>query len=102
MFNFIKRLFGLKPESSKNIDKPIEKSVNVENTIIDPTVSDDASSKPTITQTPVNINSKPSQDLNLMTVNQLLDYAAQHDIEVKKSWRKAKIVETITSQITPN
>ena len=95
MLNFIKRLFGIKSEAAAapaNSRTAAEENVS-ESPITESTVSnaeiEQASTKPEKN------SSAPASDFNAMTINQLLEYAAKHGVEVKKSWRKAKIIEAI-------
>lgn len=95
MLNFIKRLFGIKSEAAAapaNSRTAAEENVS-ESPITESTVSnaeiEQASTKPEKN------SSAPASDFNAMTVNQLLEYATKHGVEVKKSWRKAKIIEAI-------
>jgi hypothetical protein len=95
MLNFIKRLFGIKPEADK---APAERSATVHNNATESPITEINDSKAEVEQAaakPEIINSAPASDFNSMTVNQLLEYAAINGVEVKKSWRKAKIIEAI-------
>ena len=107
MLNFIKRLFGIKTEGAEVAVTPTVERTDTENDVTKTSV---AEKSPTTTSTvektatakPVKKDSSSTSNLNSMTVSQLLDYAATQSIDVKKSWKKAKIVETIAAHSKAN
>ena len=95
MLNFIKRIFGIKSEVAA---APAERRTAAQENVSESPVTESSVSKAEIEQTPTKPeknSSAPASDFNAMTINQLLEYAAKHGVEVKKSWRKAKIIEAI-------
>ena len=95
MLNFIKRLFGIKSEAAA---APSESSTAAQENVSESPITESTVSNAVLEQSatkPEKSSSAPACDLNAMTVNQLLEYATKHGVEVKKSWRKAKIIEAI-------
>ena len=95
MLNFIKRLFGIKSEVAA---APAERRTAAQENVSESPITESTVSKAEIEQTPTKPeknSSAPASDFNAMTINQLLEYADKHGVEVKKSWRKAKIIEAI-------
>jgi len=95
VFNFIKKLFTKKVEVIESIETPVMEKAETATPVIEtaetaaPTVEKNEPEKPK--------KATKATDINSMTVNQLLEYAASNGIDVKKSWKKAKIVETIAA-----
>ncbi len=105
MLNFIKRLFGIKTEVAEVAVAPTVNSNITENDVSEtPVIEKPVTTNSTVeNKTPaVKPVKKSSSDFNAMTVSQLLEYAATNGVDVKKSWKKAKIVETIAAHLKAN
>lgn len=108
MLNFIKRLFGIKTEVAEVAVAPTVNSNITENDVSEtpviekPVTTNSTVENKTPAVKPVKKSSASTSDFNAMTVSQLLEYAATNGVDVKKSWKKAKIVETIAAHLKAN